>query len=139
VAYLLLTGLPSYMIDALFNSADYQASRTMLDMTAMRHEAIASNLSNLETPNYKRIDVAANFESSLKQAIASNDTRQLETLRPILEIDKAANSTNRDGNSVVLEDELMAMNQNMLMHQLETQAISGDFMKLRLAITGRAG
>lgn len=127
------------MIDALFKSADYQATRAMLDVTAMRHEAIASNLSNLETPNYKRIDIAANFESSLQQAIASNDTKQLETLKPTLEIDKTATSTNRDGNSVVLEDELMAMNQNMLMHQLQTQAISGDFMKLRMAITGRAG
>ncbi len=110
----------------------------MLDVTALRQEAIASNLSNLETPNYKRIDIAPQFEQSLHQAIASGDMRQMASLKPTLEIDRSTTATNRDGNSVVLEDELMAMTQNTLAHQLETQAVSGQLLKLRMAITGRA-
>ena len=43
-----------------------------------------------------------------------------------------------DGNTVQLEDELLAMNQNTLQHTLETQLITGSLLKLRLAITGRA-
>ena len=65
------------MIDALFNQPTYQAARAALDVTAMRHEAISSNLANLETPNYKRLDVSPAFEAELQQAIASGDTAKL--------------------------------------------------------------
>jgi len=43
------------MIDGLFNQTNYVAAKKMLDATALRHEAIASNLANLETPRYKRV------------------------------------------------------------------------------------
>jgi flagellar basal-body rod protein FlgB len=126
------------MINAIFNQPSYQAARAMMDVTAKRHEAIASNLSNIEVPNYKRIDVSPQFESALKQAVETGDTQQIQSLRPTLEIDRNATTTNRDGNSVVLEDELLAMNQNTLAHQFETQAVSASLLKLRMAITGRA-
>jgi flagellar basal-body rod protein FlgB len=126
------------MIDALFNQSGYQAARTMLDVTALRHEAIASNLANLETPNYKRIDVAPNFEAQLSQALSSGDTDQIRGLKPTLAMDTSTTATNRDGNSVVLEDELLKMNQNTLSHTLETQMVTGTLLKLRMAITGRS-
>ena len=61
------------MIDALFNQPTYVAAKKMLDVTVLRQEAIASNLANLETPNYKRLDVAPSFEAQLSQAVASGD------------------------------------------------------------------
>lgn len=126
------------MIDALFNQPNYQAARTMLDVTALRHEAIASNLANLETPNYKRIDVAPNFETELSQALSSGDSERIKGLKPTLAMDTTTTATNRDGNSVVLENELLAMNQNTLSHTLETQMVTGTLLKLRMAITGRS-
>jgi flagellar basal-body rod protein FlgB len=126
------------MIDALFKQPSYEAARAAMDMTAMRHEAIASNIANLETPNYKRIDVSKSFESELKSAITSGDPERLANLQPSLEVDQTVASTGRDGNTVVLEDELLALNQNTLAHQLETQMVTGALMKLRLAITGRS-
>lgn len=125
------------MINGLFNSPTYQAARAMMDVTAARHEAIASNLSNLETPNYKRIDVSPTFETALNRALESGDTQQLQALRPTLEIDASSSATNRDGNSVVLEDELLAMSQNTLAHQFHTQTVTASLLKLRMAITGR--
>jgi flagellar basal-body rod protein FlgB len=126
------------MIDALFNQPNYQAARAALDVTTLRQEAIASNLANIGTPNYKRVDVSPAFEAELKQAIASGDVQKLQTMRPSLEVEQSVESLGRDGNSVVLEDELLALNQNTLAHQLETQMITGALMKMRLAITGRA-
>ena len=38
-----------------------------------------------------------------------------------------------------LEEELLKLNQNTFAHALETQMVTGTLMKLRLAITGRAG
>ena len=129
---------PRAMINALFVQPGYETAKKMMDVTALRHEAIASNLSNLETPNYKRIDLAPNFETQFKQALTSGDTSQLLSLTPSLAVDTNAVSQNHDGNTVTLEDELLAMNQNTLAHALETQLITGDMLKLRMAITGHA-
>jgi flagellar basal-body rod protein FlgB len=46
------------MINALFSQPNYLASKKMLDATVLRQEAITSNIANLETPNYKRLDIA---------------------------------------------------------------------------------
>ena len=126
------------MIEGLFNQTNYVAAKRLLDVTALRQEAIASNIANVETPNYKRLDVAPAFANELQQAIASNDLARLATSQPQLATDGSAVAQRKDGNTVDLESELMRMNQNFLEHQLETQLISGSMMKLRLAITGRS-
>jgi flagellar basal-body rod protein FlgB len=125
------------MIDAIFNQAGYVTAKKMLDATALRHEAIASNLANLETPNYRRVDVAPNFSADLRQAIQSGDSAQISSQKPALAIDANALSSNRDGNTVQLENELLALNQNTTDHALETQLVSGQLFRLRMAITGR--
>ena len=53
-------------------------------------------------------------------------------------MDATAVSSKRDGNTVQLESELVQLNKNILAHALETQLISGNLLRLRLAITGRA-
>jgi len=125
------------MISALFNQPNYVAAKQMLDVTMLRHEAIASNLANIETPGYKRVDVSPAFENELRQAIASKDPARIAALSPRLEVDNTAIARNRDGNTVQLEQELLKLNQNTLAHSVETQLITGTLVKLRLAITGR--
>src|SRR5262249_23237358 len=127
-----------HMIEGLFNQTSYVAAKKMLDASALRHEAIASNLANVETPHYKRVDLAPNFAAELRQALASPDPERLASLQPQLAVDPTAVPARKDGNTVQLETELMKLNQNFLEHQLETQLVSGTMMKLRLAITGRA-
>jgi flagellar basal-body rod protein FlgB len=126
------------MIDALFNQTNYVATKKMLDVTALRHEAIANNIANLETPGYKRIDVAASFQEELTRALATRETSGIEQLQPTLAVDAAAVTSTKDGNTVELENELLQLNQNTLAHTLETQLVSGNLAKLRLAITGRS-
>ena len=125
------------MIDALFNQTNYQATKKLLDATALRHEAIASNLANLETPGYRRVDVAPSFSAELQQALKSGSADRLASLRPALALDPDAIASNRDGNTVQLETEMMHLNQNTLAHTMETQLLTGQLMRLRLAITGR--
>jgi len=126
------------MINALFSQPNYLASKKMLDATVLRQEAITSNIANLETPNYKRLEIAPSFSSDLRQAIASKNPAQIEILRPHLIVDNAAVSSKRDGNTVQLEDELLQLNQNYVEHTLETQLVSGSLLRLRMAITGRS-
>ena len=103
----------------------------------MERLCIASNLANLETPNYKRVDVAPSFTDSMKSAVKSQNLGQISGLTPSIGLDPTALAANRDGNTVELESELLHLNQNALAHTLETQLISGNLLKLRLAITGR--
>jgi flagellar basal-body rod protein FlgB len=126
------------MISGLFDQTNYVAAKKMLDATVMRHEAIASNLANVETPNYKRLDVAPSFQAQLRDAISSNSNGQIASLQPQISPDATAISNSADGNSVQLENELLQMNKNFVEHSLETQLVTGNLLKLRLAITGRA-
>jgi len=126
------------MIDALFGDSNYVASKKMLDVNVLRHEAIASNIANVETPNYKRLDVSPTFESQLSQAVASRDPTQITSLQPQLSVDSQAISGRSDGNTVQLETEMLKLNQNMVEHSLETQLVSGALLKMRLAITGKS-
>ena len=125
------------MIDALFNQPAYLAAKKMLDATVLRQEAIASNLSNLETPGYKRLDVSPSFETQLSQAIKSADSTQMASLQPSITVDQSAVSGRTDGNTVSLEDEMLKLNQNTFEDALETQLISGSLARMRLAITGK--
>jgi flagellar basal-body rod protein FlgB len=125
------------MIDALFNQPTYVAAKKMLDATVLRQEAIASNLSNLETPGYKRLDVAPSFETQLSQAVKSGDTAQMSGLQPSLAVDKSAVSGRSDGNTVTLESEMLKLNQNTFEDALETQLVSSSLARMRLAITGK--
>ena len=108
----------------------------MLDATVLRQEAIASNLANVETPHYKRVDVSPTFASELSQAISSGSPAAVNSIKPTIVVDQNAVAQNRDGNSVQLEKELIHLQKNMLAHNLQTQMLTGTFNKLRAAIRG---
>jgi flagellar basal body rod protein FlgB len=60
-------------------------------------------------------------------------------VQPGLNVDPTITTTKPDGNNVQLEHELTELNKNFLAHTLETQLITGNLLRLRLAITGRPG
>lgn len=126
------------MIDALFNQPGYLGAKRMLDATVARHDAIAANIANAETPHYKRVDLAPSFRAELQSALAGQDAGKLGSLRPELAVDSQALPVNRDGNTVNLEHELVELSQNSLQHAVETQLVSSSLLKLRLAITGKS-
>jgi len=125
------------MIEAIFNQPNYLTAKKTLDAVALRQEAINNNLANLETPGYKRVDLAPNFENELERASSANDSQQISSLTPSLAVDNTAKAVSKDGNTVSLEKELMRMNQNAMTHSLETQMVSSMLAKMRLAIRGQ--
>ena len=126
------------MIEALFNQPEMLAAQKTLDAVALRQEALASNVANAETPGYKRIDLSTNFQSDLARACASGDSQQISDLQPALAPDATATTTSPDGNNVNLENEMLQMNQNTLLHTLETQIVSYQLSKMRMAVTGKS-
>ncbi len=125
------------MIEALFNQPNYLAAKKTLDAVVLRQEAISNNIANLETPGYKRIDLAPSFEAELERACASGDSAELSSLKPSLATDTTAAAASLDGNTVHLQNELMEMNQNAVAHSFETQLIGGTLERLQMAITGK--
>jgi flagellar basal-body rod protein FlgB len=126
------------MVDALFTQPNYLAAKKTLDAVALRHEAIATNMANLETPGYRRVDLVPAFQNELARACASGDAQQIASLKPALAADASAIPQGRDGNNVNLEQEMLEMNQNSLLHTLETQLVTSTLLRLKLAITGKS-
>jgi flagellar basal-body rod protein FlgB len=126
------------MIDALFNDPNYVAGKKSLDAIVLRQEAIATNIANLETPGYRRVDLAPNFKTELERACASGSSQQITALKPSLAADPNAVANSPDGNTVNLENEMMQLNQNMLANAVETKLVSYTLLKLKLAIAGKS-
>ncbi len=126
------------MIDAIFNQPGYLGAKRLLDATVMRHDALATNIANAETPHFHRLDLAPSFARELQDAISRRDPAQITSLQPQIMADSKALPVNRDGNTVNLEHELVEMSQNSLQNAVETQVVSGALAKLRMAITGKS-
>ncbi|MEQ1850282.1 MAG: flagellar basal body protein [Chthoniobacteraceae bacterium] len=122
------------MIDNIFNSGTYAASKQLLDASALRHEALASNLANIETPGYKRVDLAPDFAKEFAARLRSGGA----ATAPAIVQDADAPAQRKDGNNVVLDHELLAMNRNSAEYDALTEFVSGSLKQLRLAITGRS-
>jgi flagellar basal-body rod protein FlgB len=124
------------MIQPIFQSDTYQLARKLLDASALRQEAIASNVANAETPGYRRLDIAPSFESELKAHMTAGTIGTAPTAAPSLVEDSTATSTKPDGNNVEIEGELLAMNRNAVEYDYLTTVISGNLKQLKMAITG---
>lgn len=123
------------MIEQLFASPNYQATKQLLDVATMRHEALATNLSNIETPGYKRIDLPKEFAQEFATHLRSGGGT---APTPKLVQDATASSRRKDGNTVQLDKELLAMTKNEAEYDMLTEFVSGSIKQLKLAITGRS-
>ncbi len=126
------------MIDPIFQTDNYQLARKLLDASVLRHEAIASNIANVETAGFRRLDIAPDFASQLKARMSAGDFgRTADGIRPTLTEDQTARSVRPDGNTVELERELLVMNRNLVEHDYLSEIVSSNIKQLKLAITGR--
>ena len=127
------------MIDPIFQTTNYQLARKLLDVAALRQDAIATNVANAETPGFRRLDIAPDFATQLRSRMESgNFAQSANMLVPHLAEDQAARSIRPDGNTVEIEHELLAMNRNAVEHQFLSDIVSSNLKQLKMAITGRS-
>jgi flagellar basal-body rod protein FlgB len=124
------------MIEQLFSSPNFQATKQLLDVAARRHEALATNIANVETPGYKRVDFPREFAHELASRIRAGEARSIEI--PKLVADLTTSSSRKDGNNVDVDKEMMALSKNAAEYDTLAEFVSGSIKQLRLAITGRA-
>ena len=125
------------LLDNLYSQENYLISKKLLDATHLRHEALSNNLANVETPGFKRRDLPKTFAVELRRAVERKDFRRVKALLPRSVEDRQAKPVRMDGNTVQLDEELLAMNRNALNYEYLTQMVSGSNKELNLAIKGR--
>lgn len=128
------------MIEPVANNANYQLARKLLDASVLRQEAIASNIANVETPGYRRVDLAPDFQATLRSQFTRGTppaAADISSIQPALAEDSSVRTVRADGNSVELETELLAMSRNRVEHDYLSDLVSNNIKQLRLAISGR--
>lgn len=118
----------------------------------MEHSAIANNIANVNTPNYRRQSVS--FKDMLAAAeqgadgdsltLDTNDDRQLtasgvqagqaSTFDPVVQTDDT-DQMRTDGSNVDIDAEMANLSQNSGYSQTMSQLLSVQFARLREAIT----
>ena len=124
------------MIESLFSNPNYAASKVLLDATAERHEALAANIANIETPGYKRVDLSKSFSEAFAAHVRAGEATGIP--QASIEEDPNATTQRKDGNNVQIDKELMAMSSNSLQYDTLTEFVSSSLKQLQMAITGRS-
>lgn len=108
------------------------------DASWLRNEAISNNIANVDTPGYKRQDVA--FESVLKKALGMNRYKSMDEkvadlrtnrLRVRTFTDYSNFSYRIDGNNVDIDNESSMLAENQLKYQGLITAINHEFTNLQ--------
>ena len=101
---------------------------------ALRQKTIASNVANLETPGYRRVDVK--FEQSLAKALKSPGELDLDAIEP--EVWQPNNTpTKANGNNVNMEAEIGDLVQNSLRYTTYVRLLRKKFSQIEAAISER--
>ena len=111
------------------------------DASWTRNEIISNNMSNVNTPGYKRQDI--DFESRLRQALGSMRYESVDTkvaraassnLKGRVYTDSANFSYRLDGNNVDIHTENVELASEQIRYQALTDSISQEFSRMRTAI-----
>jgi flagellar basal-body rod protein FlgB len=124
------------MIDRIFAGAAYEGSKKLMDAAVVRHEIVASNLANLETPGFKRSSLPKDFDTVFRAALNEGKLSGLSVPTAVVDLESPAQR--KDGNNVVMQDELMAMNKNAAEYEALSEFVSGTIKTLRMAVVGHA-
>ena len=96
-----------------------------------RQAAIANNIANINTPNYRRM--AVEFEKHLAEAIA--DGRKIDLDEIASEFLRPENTpVDANGNDVNLEMEVGEMIKNSAMYKTYMRLLASTYKKMELAI-----
>ncbi|HEX2086223.1 MAG TPA: flagellar basal body rod protein FlgB [Solirubrobacteraceae bacterium] len=100
--------------------------------SSLRHEALAQNLANVNTPGYRRQDV--DFHSALQAAMPGG--RDAVASTPLAATADADAPMRADGNSVDIDAEAANLAQNALEYEALAQVLRarGDIIEIAMGV-----
>ena len=138
-------------IEGIFNNTISLLGKSV-DLRAKNQNLIASNIANVETPNYVPKTLA--FEQELQGALKSRQSGQIPVSSPHARhipirgahsgsavqsvtgriLETPAKTPGKDGNAVEMENEMAKMSENQIMFNASVQLLTKKFEGLRSAI-----
>ncbi|MCC6508353.1 MAG: flagellar basal body rod protein FlgB [Pirellulaceae bacterium] len=129
------------------NNTALPALEQTVGFASKRHLLLASNLANMDTPDYQTRDISVDdFQSTLKAAIENSQAPTSRYSSPS-ETRQAGYAQVRDvsqqilfhdGSDVSLEEQVTEMSKNQSMHNTAIALMRSQFLTLKAAITESA-
>jgi len=125
------------VIGNLFSTSGTQVLERVVSFTEARHEILANNIANIDTPGYKTkdLDVKA-FQEQLKQVIHSRGSR-VDGANRQGEIDYDQYLLFHDRNNRSIEKQMTAITKNSLVHNVAVELLKSRYQLLDRAISLR--
>jgi flagellar basal-body rod protein FlgB len=136
------------MLAQLFQKTTIPVLEEVVYFAQARHEVLAGNIANLDTPGYKTADLSPDvFQKHLREAIEERDAAQPgvssavrdsgpgDPMRRVRESMKTI--LRHDDSNVGLEPQVMAMTDNQFKHNMAIALMNGQFRLLETAISER--
>lgn len=110
-----------------------------LHFRTARQAILAANVSNADTPGYRRVDLSRGKDFSEHLAISASGARHLGTSRSGTDatVERSRAPARLDGNNVNLDRELVELSRNAGAFTEQAAVMSRLIEVRRLAITGR--
>ena len=103
-----------------------QLASRALDLVALRHSLVSSNLANIDTPGYRTRDVDFSRELRRVSDGLNISDPHVQEVRGLIE--------RPDGNNVSLEREGLTLADTQLRYRLSVQLLRAEFRRLLAAI-----
>ena len=102
-----------------------------MDEAALRQQAISTNIANVNTPGYQRMDVSSTFEQAYTSSLKSLSEGGTAEDMPDATITKATvqGPARPDGNTVQLEQEMLGLAQNGARYEFAGQMLATEFSR----------
>jgi flagellar basal-body rod protein FlgB len=135
------------MITALFEKPTFAILQNSLDADMKRHELIANNIANVNTPGFKRSDVvfADRLQDALTgQGVAGRQSRDRhipigrllpQDVKPSIITEELTHMRN-DENNVDVDKEMAELAKTQLHYRALVQAMQGEAGKISSVISG---
>ncbi|MDF9842599.1 MULTISPECIES: flagellar basal body rod protein FlgB [unclassified Paenibacillus] len=129
----------------MIESNSSRLNESFLQILNVRHQTIAENIANADTPHYKKKTVV--FEDELRRAISGSSRDDLEirqthsrhfgikdnnaSLIPYQIVRNTDTAMNNNGNNVDMDLEMANLAENQLMYNYMADKVSGHYTKIR--------
>jgi flagellar basal-body rod protein FlgB len=139
------------MLPAMFGSTTIPLLEQVVQFSEARHNVLAGNIANYDTPGYRVRDLSpVQFESQLKQAVEAHHRQATEAdggeavdsgqnenaFSPVR--DSSKNLVYHDDSNVDLEQQAAELTKNQLQYNLAVSVMTSQFRLLQAAISERA-
>ncbi len=118
------------MIQGLYGKSNIMEKA--LNASLARNDTISQNIANVDTPNYKRKDVA--FEQYFADSLNRANMNSEDDIQPTIIEDNSDNKMRIDGNNVDIDSEMSYLAKNTIKYNALVQLINSNFSKIKNVI-----